>query len=99
MLEVIKRTKEEVAEKAAQDFLEKIQEVNGFIPNYEERPPLVIGLPWNGLVKKSADYETKPESTGIGTIISVNTLSDNCAMVYTDITGDHRVDCAYLIEL
>lgn len=99
MLEVIKRAKEEVAKKAAQDFEKKILDSNGFIPNYEGRPPIKEGLPWIGLVKKSADYETRAEQTGIGIVISVIRLSTNLAIVYTDITGDHVIDHLYLTEL
>lgn len=98
MQTIIAKAKATTLEKAVKDFDNKIKTADGFIPNYNNRPPFQLGLPWNGLVKPTLSAD--PRQTGIGIVMSIEIIKDTAlAFVYTDINGDGMINNYYVVEI
>lgn len=102
MEQLIKQAQQKVERDAGQAFTEKINKVDGFIPRYYGRPEITLGMPWRVRVQLKHAGSISPLSRkeiGIGVVVSVNKITDNCWIIYTDTTGDHRIDHSYIVEM
>lgn len=99
MKQLINQAAQTVAEKASADFMTKVKNADGFVPKYDGRPDIVIGIPWRVCVQNTLDNPKLTEEIGIGVVASIDKITDHCWIVYADEIGDHRIDHVYIVEV
>lgn len=97
MKKTLSSARQALISKVIADFDNKVSKANGFISQYENRPVFQKGLPWRGRLRRN--LESEPESKPIGIVIAVEAITDTCAMIYADSTGDHIIDSYYIVEM
>ncbi len=95
---LVEEAQQTVAKEASEQFMAQVNNADGYVPQYEGREKITRGLVWRTRLQGTTDGPLSEDVVGVGVVVAIEKITDDCLIVYTDTSGDHQIDHSYVVE-